>query len=134
MKSTFISLLLTALLVTGCDTMNYQQYQITGISPGSPDAIRLKSVLQTVANQAGMIDRTPDSRVNNTLVFYSQPSQAFRVDLGARFYQTNVLVDLVGGFGPTPSAYKQTKCLLEPALTNEFGSRLSVPLPFISIQ
>lgn len=127
-------LLMIALLVTGCDTMNWQQYQIAGVSPGSADAARLKSLLQTVAGQTGLDDRTPASRVPNTLVFYSQPPQAFRVDLGARFYQTNVLVDLVGGFGPIPEAYKQAKHLLMPALSTEFGSRLSIPQPFVPIQ
>ena len=134
MKPTFIALVAAALFITGCDTMNWQQYQISGVSAGSPDAARLKSVLQAVASQTGLDDRTAVSRVPDTLVFYSQPPQAFRVDLGARFYQTNVLVDLVGGIGPTPDAYKQAKRLLTPALTNEFGSRLSIPQPFVQIQ
>jgi hypothetical protein len=134
MKPTYIFLLVVALCVAGCDTMNYQQYQIAGVAAGSPDAARIKSVLQTVASQTGLDDRISASRVTNTLAFYSQPPQAFRVDLGARFYQTNVLVDLVGGFGPTPPAYKLVKRLLTPALTNEFGSRLSIPQPFVPIQ
>jgi len=131
MKPILAFLLISVLFVTGCDTMNVQQYRITGVAKGSPDAANVRSILQTVADQTGLSDRTSESRVPDTLVFYSQPQQAFRVDLGARFDQTNVLVDLVGGFGPTPSAYKHAKHLLTPALFAEFGSRFSVPQPFV---
>jgi len=131
MKSILAFLLIAFLFVTGCATMNVQQYRITGVAKGSPDAAKAKSILQTVADQTGLNDRTSASHVPDTLVFYSQPPQAFRVDLRARFDQTNVLVDLVGGFGPTPPAYKHAKHLLALALSAEFGSRFSVPQPFV---
>jgi len=121
-------------LVTGCDTLNWQQYQVAGIAAGSSDAGKLEAVLQTVAGKVRLDNRTSSTRLPGTLVFYAQPPQAFRVDLGARFYQTNVLVDLVGGFGPTPPAYKRAKKLLLPALSAEFGSRVSIPQPFIPIK
>jgi hypothetical protein len=134
MRLILTCLLIPILLVTGCDTMNWQQYQITGVAMGSTDAARLKSVLQTVAKQTGLDDQTPASRGSDILAFYSQPPQAFRVDLGARFYQTNVLVDLIGGFGPTPPAYKQARHLLTPTLSAAFGSRFSIPRPFVPIR
>ncbi|MBI3852607.1 MAG: hypothetical protein HY298_20310 [Verrucomicrobia bacterium] len=134
MKPNFAFLLIVVLFVVGCDTMNWQQYRIAGVAAGSPDAAKLRSALQTVADKAGLKDRTAESRVPETLFFYTQPEvRNFRVDLGARFYRDDVLIDLVGGFGPTPPAYKQAKRLLMPTLSAEFGSRLSNPQPFVQI-
>jgi hypothetical protein len=135
MKSIIFFLPIVVLLVAGCDTMNWQQYRIAGVAAGSPDATKLRATLQTVADQAGLKDRTQDSREPATLVFYTQPEvRNFRVDIGARFTNDDVLIDLVGGFGPTPPAYKQAKRLLMPALSAEFGSRVSVPQPFVPIR
>jgi hypothetical protein len=131
-----LALLLTAILfVVGCDTMNWQQYRIAGVTAGSEDAVKLKSALLAIAEKTGLKDCSPDSRMPNTLFFYSQPEvRNFRVDLGARSYGDDVLIDLVGGFGPPPPAYKEAKSLLTPVLTAEFGSHLSVSQPFIPIQ
>jgi hypothetical protein len=116
-------LLIAVLFVAGCDTMNVQQYRIMGVATGSPDAAKVKSILQSVADKTGLRDKTSDSRVPDTLVLYEQTPQAFRVDIGARFYHDDTLVDVIGGFGPTPPAFKQAKRLLAPALSAEFGSR-----------
>jgi hypothetical protein len=134
MKSTILFFPIVVLLFTGCDTMNWKQYRITGVAAGSPDATKLRTTLQTVADKVGLKDRTQDSREPATLVFYTQPEvRNFRVDIGARFTDDGVLIDLVGGFGPRPPAYKQAKRLLMPALSAEFGSRVSIPEPFVPI-
>jgi hypothetical protein len=75
MKSTIITFLVTILLVSGCDSVNWQQYQVAGVIAGSPDAVRLKSVLQTFAAQAGMDDKTSRSHVTNALCYYTQQPQ-----------------------------------------------------------
>jgi hypothetical protein len=126
-------LLIAVLFVAGCDTMNVQQYRIMGVATGSPDAAKVKSILQSVADKTGLRDKTSDSRVPDTFVLYEQTPQAFRVDIGARFYHDDILVDVIGGFGPTPPAFKQAKRLLAPALSAEFGSRFSIPQPFVPI-
>jgi len=123
------------LLIAGCDTMNWQQYRIAGVAAGSPDATKLRATLQTVADQSGLKDRTQDSRERATFAFFTQPDvRNFRVDIGARFTNGDVLVDLVSSFGPTPTAFKQAKKLLAPALSAEFSSRVSVPQPFVPIK
>jgi hypothetical protein len=134
MKSIVVLFFVAALFVTGCDTINQEQYQIAGVSPGSPDAAKLKSILQMVADRTDLEDRTSESHAKNTLVFYSEPPQAFQVKLGARFYRTNVLVDLFADFGPKPSTFTQAKRLLEPALSAEFGPRILPPRPIIAAQ
>jgi|SRR5581483_10542397 hypothetical protein len=135
MKSAIYLLPLVVLFVAGCDTMNWQQYRISGVAASSPGATKLRATLQTIADQTGLRDTTQDSHEPLTLVFYTQPEvRNFRVDIGARFTNDDVLVDLVGGFGPTPPAYKQAKGLLMPALSTEFGSRVSIPQPFVPIQ
>ena len=135
MKSIVFFFPIVVLLVAGCDTMNWQQYRITGVAAGSPDATMLRATLLAVADQTGLKNRTQDSREPTTLVFYAQPEvRNFRVDIGARFTNDDVLIDLVGGFGPTPPAYKQAKRLLMPALSAGFGSRVSIPQPFARIR
>jgi hypothetical protein len=128
MKSiAFVSSILV-LLVAGCDSMNWQQYRIAGVTSASPDAAKLKSALKAVANQVGLKDRTEESLVQETLLFYTQPEvKHFRVDIGARFYHGDALVDLVAGFGPTPRAYMQAKQFLPSVLSAEFNSRLTIP-------
>src|ERR1035437_6593226 len=135
MKSIIYYLPVLVLLIAGCDTMNWQQYRIADVAVGSPDATKLRTTLQTVADQTGLKDKAQDSREPATLAFYTQPEvRNFRVDLGARFTNDVVLIDLVGGFGPPPTAYKQAKRLLMPALSAEFGSRVSIPQPFVPIR
>ena len=134
MKPIHAFLLIAAFIVTGCDNVNEEQYRITGVSVASPDALKVKSILQSVADKTGLKDQTATSLVTNTLVFYTQPNvEHFRVDLGARFYRDDVLVDLAGGIGPTRTEFKQAKRLLVPALSAEFGSRFSIPQPFVPI-
>lgn len=135
LKPSLALLLITALFVVGCDTMNWQQYRVAGVGSGSPNAARLKAALQAIAEKTDLKDRTSDSRLPQTFVFFTQPGvRSFRVDIGARFYNHDALIDLVGGFGPTPEAYKQGKRLLMPALSAEFGTRVSIPEPFVRIQ
>jgi hypothetical protein len=54
------------------------------------------------------------------------------VILEATYYRDAVLVQLIGGYG-TPPEYKHAKRLLKPALSAEFGSRLSIPEQLVRI-
>ena len=77
------------------------------------------------------MDSTSSSRVPHTIALYTQPNvQHFRVDVGARTVADDIVVDLTAGFGPTPREFKQARSLLTPALSNEFGSRLTVMPPY----
>jgi hypothetical protein len=119
---------IAALLLSACDTVNIQQYRIAG--GAHRDTAKVKRVLHTVASQTGLVDSTSTSRAPQTVVFYMQPNvQHFRVDLGARVVADDIVVDLNAGFGPTPGEFKQAERLLTPALSSEFGSRLTVLPP-----
>jgi hypothetical protein len=122
------ALVFVALLLSACDTVNIQQYRIAGAA--RRDTANVKNVLHSVANQTGLVDRTSVSRAPHTLVFYTQPAvQHFRVDLGARTLGDDIIVDLNGGFGPARPEFKQALHFLTPALSSEFGSRLTVMPP-----
>jgi hypothetical protein len=122
--SHFVSLA-AAVLLGACDTVNVQQYRIAG--GAHRDAAKVKQILHSVASQTGLVESTSTSRAPHTLVFYTQPNvQHFRVDLGARIVAEDILVDLNAGFGPTPSEFKQAERLLTPALSSEFGPRVSI--------
>lgn len=128
-------LLFSLLLLTGCDTMNWQQYRISNMPATSQDTIKLKSALKNVSDQVGLQDKIDNSKIPGTLAFYSEPDvEHFRVDLGARLYEGDVIVDLMAGFGPTPQKYNQAKSLLESILSKEFDSRLSSPKPFVPVK
>jgi hypothetical protein len=111
--------------ISGCDTLNWQQYRVAGVTVNSPDEVRISALLKKVADQCELVDITSKSRVPNTLVLYSQQNvTSFRTELGARYYQGDVLVDVYAGWGPPRNAkFKQTKGLVTSALTNEFASR-----------
>jgi hypothetical protein len=114
-----------AVLLTACDTLNIQQYRIAHGT--HRDTAKVKQALHSVASQTGLVDRTSTSRAAHTIVFYTQPDvQHFRVDLGARTLGDDIVVDLNGGFGPARPEFKQALGLLTPALSNGFGSRLTV--------
>ena len=119
------ALVFVALLLSACDTLNIQQYRVA--SGAGRDAAKVKQVLHSVASQTRLVDRTSTSRAPHTLVFYTQPDvQHFRVDLGARILGPDIIVDLNGGFGPARPEFKQALRLLTPALSSEFGPRLTV--------
>lgn len=122
-------------LLTGCDTMNWQQYRIADVPVASPDTTKLKSALKHVSDQIGLKDEMNTSKIPGALAFYSEPGvEHFHVDLGARSYESDVIVDLMAGFGPTPPKYKQAKSLLESILSKEFNSRLSTPKSFVPVK
>jgi hypothetical protein len=122
------ALVFIALLLSACDTVNLQQYRIAG--GAHKDVASVKRVLHSVASQTGLVDRTSTSKVPRTIVFYTQPEvQHFAVDLGARTVGADIVVDLYAGFGPIPQEFRQAQRLLTPALSEEFGSRLSLMPP-----
>ena len=66
------ALALVAILLSACDTLNIQQYRVAG--GAHRDASKVKRVLHDVANQTGLVDRTPlpsraDSRVLRSRTF-----------------------------------------------------------------
>ena len=117
-----------ALLLSACDTMNIQQYRIAG--GAHRDTAKVKHILHTVAGETGLVDSTRTSRAPRTIVFYTQPNvQHFRLDHGARAVADDIVIDLNAGFGPTPPEFQKAERVLTPALSSEFGSRLTIAPP-----
>ena len=122
MKISYIVLAIFGLVLSGCDILHYRQYSVSGVTVASTDSARLSAVLQGVAHKSGLKASQSASHTNDCLAFYS----AGVVTLQATYCHDSVLVQLIGGYG-TPSEYRQAKHLLAPALSAEFGSRVSVP-------
>ena len=126
-KPFYIFLTAIGLFVSGCDKLHVKQYEVSGMTAGSPDIIKLKAVLQSVAGQSGLIDGLSVSNSYNCFFLYRGGNV---VTLEASYYRDAALVQLVGGYG-TPPEFKKAKRLLVPALSAEFGSRLSMPAQLI---
>jgi hypothetical protein len=126
--------LLSILAAAGCDTIPREQYRVAGVPPGSPDAAELAAVVKRVAGETGLEDRTATSIVAGTLVFYREPAKHFPIDLGARHYEGDVLVDVMGRIGPVTPTFKRLKRRLGPALRAEFGNRVSMPKPVVEVE
>jgi hypothetical protein len=99
------------------------------VAPGSADAAKINNILHRVADKTGLKDMTASSLVPRTLVFYAEPDvQNFRTDLGARFYEGDLLVDVNAGIGPpNPEKYVQVRDSVAPALSAAYGPRFSTP-------
>lgn len=125
-------LVVAVILTSGCDTLNHQQFRIQNAA-NTNDIARVESVLHKVADEVGLHDETQDSKAVGTLKFYIEPGiEHFRLDIGARIYEKDILVDVMAGFGPVPPQYTKSKKLLISNLSYEFGPRLiilSSPVP-----
>ncbi|MGH8095637.1 MAG: hypothetical protein ACREIF_19585 [Chthoniobacterales bacterium] len=111
-----------AVLLGSCDTMNVQQYRIAPAN-GS-DRAKVKRVLHSIASELALADHTSSSHAPNTLVFYMQPDvQHFAVELGAREVGSDIVIDLSAGFGPRSPEYVRAEQLLGAGLAREFDSR-----------
>ena len=125
--------LLFVLFLSGCDTVNVEQFRIAG--DANHDEARVRSILQAVAARTGLVDCTSTSLAPHTIVFYTQPNvQSFRVELGARTVKKDILVDLSSGFGPKPTEFKLAERFLRPVLVHEFGSRMTTKQGFDVLQ
>ena len=74
-------LLLAAISVSGCDMLHVKQYRIAGVTANSPDAAKLKAILQNIAAKTGLKDHTSDSSMTNILVFL--PRQTYTASLAS---------------------------------------------------
>jgi hypothetical protein len=125
-----VSLFVFAAALSGCDTMNWQQYRVLGVRAGSEDAQRLKVVVSTVASKYGLDDVTPTSHVPNTLIFVKETRvEDFHTDIGVRIYGEDAIVDVMAGFGPRVPKFLIVRDALQAELKESFGPRsVTVPL------
>jgi len=125
-----VVLLVVSGLVSGCDTLNWQQYRVSGIHANSADADRLKIVVMSVARRNALEDATQNSNISNTLIFVTERDvEQFHTDIGVRLFGDDALVDVMAGFGPRVKKFERVRDALGPALAAEFGTRCVVVAP-----
>ena len=78
-----------AALLAGCQSWDYAQFVV----PRSK-ADELRTALRRVAARHGMADRTSESTIPGTLVFFAEGDLSF-THLGARTHKDVILVDLI---------------------------------------
>lgn len=110
------------------------QYRLFSIATIQEQRAKLTDSLQAVASEVGLEEVTHISQVENTLVLYSQPKVAqSKVDLGARVVGDDVIVDLIGGYGPETPGFKQAKSALLKELKQSFPGQFDQPSPRIPV-
>lgn len=130
-----VVLCVVAALLSGCDTLNWQQYKISGIHAHSADADRLESVVMGIAGRYALTDATQTSHVQDTLLLVTEPDvRHFHTDIGVRLYGDDALVDVMAGFGPRVEKFARVRDALGPALTAEFGARCVAIAPQDRVQ
>ncbi len=125
--SILFAVLAAAVFATGCDSLHQTQYVIASATLN--DQKTVKGVVEKVASEAGLADKTDTSKVAGTIAYYLEPVPHFPVSLGARVVGDSAVVDL-GCFHPgvaKPPAFRIAESRLTAVLTNEFGTRLTIP-------
>ena len=122
-----------ALVVAGCDSLNQDQLLVRVSSEStSPRSIESKivSLLTSYAEEHEFLDKTKESRVSGTLVYFQSKDEYFPISLGARVVDDGVVIDLLHfhpGGGET-EAYSTMKNQLLALLKYQFGASVtSIP-------
>jgi hypothetical protein len=110
--------------LSGCDTLNWQQYRVTGVAAGSADESRIRSVVSAVASLSGMPPGEAKANKDRTFISFTrvQPPDP-PINLAARYEGSDVLIDLSSVFGPRIPGFRQIGSRLEHELRIEFGNR-----------
>jgi hypothetical protein len=123
-------LLMTTVLLVGCDTYHHEQYKISRAA-NAGDRGKLKQTLASIASQSGFHDCSAISRAPHTVAFYCEldviPYSG--AQLGAREVDDSIIVDLLHSLGSQTRAYSRAHHLLEPALVAAFGERITTINP-----
>ena len=117
-------------VLTGCDTLNQGQVlvrvsSLNELSKG-PETKAI-SVLSSFADSKGLLDKTNESKVDGTLVYFEGRDKYFPILLGARWVSDGIVIDILhfhpgGGETETYTAIKEELLSL---LKLEFGDRVT---------
>jgi len=116
-----------AVVLVGCDSVDYTQYVVARAS--ASDRATIKRTVKASAAAAGLVDKTQTSTTQGTIALYVEPIPHFPVDLGARMVGGSAVIDLMcfhPGVGKPP-AFQSAEFSLTTTLTREFGQRLTMP-------
>ena len=113
--------------ITGCDTLNHEQYLIEQSRENvqSQDKLDVIYVLGDIANRFNLSEKTKESDVPNTIVYYEQLSD-FPINIGARIVGSDIVIDCIQfhpGVGDS-AMYSEVNNKLASALKTKFGNRL----------
>lgn len=111
-------------VLSGCNTMDRAQFQVPNPAGDTANRDRIVALVQDAATNAGMVDKTAQSKAAETLVYFEEPVKNFRTILGARSAGEYLVIDLAclhPGGGAETTSYSVTKRLLESSLKAEFG-------------
>lgn len=130
------SLSLLALLVTGCDTVNHSQLQVTGsraergavASIPASERDLVKQVITEIALRWRLEDRTGISLTPETICSYAQPDVKHPISIKAWAAADRISIDI---FQPPPevgesTAYQKFRNEVISALKKQFGDRLKM--------
>ena len=130
-----LSLALTAMLLTACETLNFSQYQVVGtvnqlgvraaVSPADQEAV--KQIVSSVAAQFKLVNMTASSLVPNIVAYYTELDVANPIEIKVYTSEDKLVVDLMqSSTGGETSAFRDLKDTLVRELTDRFGDRLNV--------
>lgn len=123
------------LLLAGCESLNYSQYQIlgpvdpfgvrAGVTPADREAIR--QIVGAAAARYKLVDMTSSSLVPNVLAYYTEVDVANPIEIKVYLVGDKVVVDLMQtSAGGETRAYRDLKQALVRDLSEKFGDRVQV--------
>jgi hypothetical protein len=126
---------LAAVLVTGCNTLNYSQYEVKGpvnnlgvrtaLSAADRDAV--KEIAGTVAAEFKMKNMTASSMVPNTVAYFVEIDVNNPMEIKVYNSGGQVLVDVLqSNAGGETLAFRQLKETMQSELDKRFGSRMEI--------
>ena len=137
MKHVTALAVLLALVGAGCGTLvNHTQYHVLPPGPQAPNATvpagereAAKQVLQTVAEQFHLEDRTKTSLIPNVLAAYSERDELYPITLAAWVHGSSIVIDILHqpyAVGETPK-YRKIRDRAFQLMEERFGNRVVLP-------
>jgi hypothetical protein len=113
--------------ITGCDTLSHGQYLIEQPRENVQlqDKLDVIYVIADIANRFNLSEKTKESHIPNTIVYYKQSSN-FPINIGARIVESDIVIDCIQfhpGVGDS-AIYSEINNKLASALKTKFGNRL----------
>lgn len=123
------------LLLAGCESLNYSQYQILGpvdpfgvrsaVTPADREAIR--QIVGAAAARYKLVDMTGSSLVPNIFAYYTEIDVANPIEIKVYLVGDKVVVDLMQtSAGGETATYRELKQTLVRDLAEKFGDRVQV--------
>lgn len=126
---------LTTVLATGCNTLNYSQDQVKGpvseigarLTLSASDREAVKEIVSAIAAQYKLRDMTRSSLVPGTVAYYAQMDVEYPMEIKVYTTGDQILVDVMqSNPGGETSVFRQLRETVRYELDQRFGSRVYV--------